>query len=423
MCRASGSVGRSADDCGNLGVRKPGDVVIRDRLALLGWERAECSPEAVIGRLRGAGRRAADDDVCNRYRPTALGTQRVNRLVVGDRDKPSLDIRAVGKVWIGTQGCEKGFRPGVISVLPREQGTTDTQHGRTMLCHDLFKRPSHPHQCCRRWHGAKREISWAPHRRRAALDTFDLSGRIALVTGSSRGIGRTLAAGLADAGATVVLNGKHAGPLHEAQHIFLERYGPDRVFARAFDVTEELQIVEAVNWIEDHVGPIRILINNAGIQHRVALLELDHADWEQMLRVNLSSAFLVGREAARRMIIRGRGKIINIASVQSELARPTIAAYTTAKGGLRNLTRAMAAEWAAAGLQINALAPGYIHTEMTQHLVDDQAFNAWVLGRTPAGRWGSSTDLVGPAIWLASDGSDYVNGQVIYVDGGMTVVL
>jgi gluconate 5-dehydrogenase len=195
------------------------------------------------------------------------------------------------------------------------------------------------------------------------------------------------------------------------------------VFARAFDVTEELQIVEAVNWIEDHVGPIRILINNAGIQHRVALLELDHADWEQMLRVNLSSAFLVGREAARRMIIRGRGKIINIASVQSELARPTIAAYTTAKGGLRNLTRAMAAEWAAAGLQINALAPGYIHTEMTQHLVDDQAFNAWVLGRTPAGRWGSSTDLVGPAIWLASDGSDYVNGQVIYVDGGMTVVL
>ena len=120
MCRASGSVDRSADDCGNLGVREPGDVVIRDRLALLGWERAERSPEVVIGGLRGEARRAALDDVCDRYRPTALGTQRVNRLVVGDRDKPSLDIRAVGKVWIGTQGCEKGFRPGVIGVLPRE---------------------------------------------------------------------------------------------------------------------------------------------------------------------------------------------------------------------------------------------------------------------------------------------------------------
>jgi gluconate 5-dehydrogenase len=155
----------------------------------------------------------------------------------------------------------------------------------------------------------------------------------------------------------------------------------------------------------------------------VPLLELDETNWDHVLRVNLTGAFLVGREVARHMITRGRGKIINIASVQSELARPTIAAYTTAKGGLRNLTRAMTAEWAAAGLQINALAPGYIHTEMTQRLVDDPAFNDWVLNRTPAGRWGSSADLVGPAVWLASDGSDYVNGQVIYVDGGMTVVL
>jgi gluconate 5-dehydrogenase len=255
------------------------------------------------------------------------------------------------------------------------------------------------------------------------MGNFDLSGRIALITGSSRGIGRTLAAGLADAGASVVLNGQHSAGLDEARVSFAEQYGVDRVFARAFDVTAELDVVEAVNWIEDEIGPIRILINNAGIQHRVALLELDLPHWEQVLRVNLTGAFLVGREVARRMIIRKHGKIINIASVQSELARPTIAAYTTAKGGLRNLTRAMAAEWASAGLQVNALAPGYIHTEMTQHLVDDQAFYAWVLNRTPAGRWGNSVDLVGPAVWLASDGSDYVNGQVIYVDGGMTVVL
>jgi gluconate 5-dehydrogenase len=251
------------------------------------------------------------------------------------------------------------------------------------------------------------------------VDGFDLTDRVALITGSSRGIGRTLAAGLADAGATVVLNGMH----QDAQASFREQYGTDRVFGRAFDVTDELQVAEAVTWIEDEVGPIRIVINNAGIQHRVLLLELDHADWEQVLRVNLTGAFLVGREVARRMINRGRGKIINIASVQSELARPTIAAYTTAKGGLRNLTRAMAAEWAGAGLQVNALAPGYIHTEMTQNLVDDEAFNAWVLSRTPARRWGRSADLVGPVVWLASDGSDYVNGQVIYVDGGMTVVL
>jgi gluconate 5-dehydrogenase len=255
------------------------------------------------------------------------------------------------------------------------------------------------------------------------VNGFDLTGRIALITGSSRGIGHALAAGLADAGATVVLNGMHAAALEDAEAAFGNRYGADRVFSRAFDITDETQVAEAVSWIEDEVGPVRILINNAGIQHRVPLLELDHADWEQVLRVNLSGAFLVGREVARRMITRGRGKIINIASVQSELARPTIAAYTTAKGGLRNLTRAMTAEWAAAGLQVNALAPGYIHTEMTQRLVDDEAFNAWVLARTPAARWGTSSDLVGPAIWLASDGSDYVNGQVIYVDGGMTVVL
>lgn len=164
-------------------------------------------------------------------------------------------------------------------------------------------------------------------------------------------------------------------------------------------------------------------MNNAGVQHRVPMLDLDVADWDRVLRTDLTSAFLLGREAARRMIPRGHGKIVNIASVQTDLARPTIAAYTTAKGGIRNLTRAMTAEWAGSGLEINAIAPGYIHTEMTQKLVDDADFNAWILGRTPARRWGTVDDLVGPAIWLASRASDYVNGQVIFIDGGMTVVV
>ena len=255
------------------------------------------------------------------------------------------------------------------------------------------------------------------------MSVGELTGRIALVTGSSRGIGRTLATGLADAGATLVLNGVQEAGLSRTAAALSERYGADRIHARAFDVTDQEAVTAAIRWVEDEVGPIRILVNNAGIQHRVPMLELELADWERVLRVNLTSAFLVGREVARGMIRRGQGKIINIGSVQSELARPTIAPYTAAKGGVRNLTRAMTAEWASAGIQANALAPGYIHTEMTQNLVDDEAFNSWVLGRTPAGRWGTGADLVGPAVFLASDASDYVNGQVLYVDGGMTVVV
>jgi gluconate 5-dehydrogenase len=153
------------------------------------------------------------------------------------------------------------------------------------------------------------------------------------------------------------------------------------------------------------------------------MLELDLKDWERVLSTDLTSAFLVGREAARHMIPRGQGKIINICSVQTDLARPTIAPYVAAKGGLRNLTRAMTAEWAASGLQINGIAPGYIHTEMTQNLVDDEAFNSWILGRTPANRWGTVADLAGPVVWLASQASNFVNGQTIFVDGGMTVVV
>ncbi|MCQ9165293.1 SDR family oxidoreductase [Arthrobacter sp. STN4] len=252
---------------------------------------------------------------------------------------------------------------------------------------------------------------------------FDLTGRVALVTGSSRGIGNSLARGLAGAGVTVVLNGLDAGRLAAAQAAMAADFAPGRIRSLAFDVTSDAAAADGIAWIEANVGPLDILVNNAGIQHRVPLLDLDVRDWDRVLATDLTGAFLVGREAARGMLARGRGKIINVCSVQTDLARPTIAAYTAAKGGLRNLTRAMTAEWASGGLQINGIAPGYIHTGMTQNLVDDDAFNSWILGRTPAKRWGTVQDLVGPAVWLASDGSNFVNGQTIFIDGGMTVVV
>ncbi|QCR45081.1 gluconate 5-dehydrogenase [Curtobacterium sp. SGAir0471] len=252
---------------------------------------------------------------------------------------------------------------------------------------------------------------------------FDLTGRVALVTGSSRGIGQSIADGLARAGAHIVLHGRDEERLAATHAAFVERHGTDRVGAVAFDITDEQSVVAGIARVEDEVGPIDVLVNNAGVQHRVPMLDLALEDWERVVRTDLTAAFLVGREVARRMVPRQRGKVINIASVQTDLARPTIAAYTAAKGGIRNLTRAMTAEWAGANIQVNALAPGYIHTEMTQALVDDQAFNEWILGRTPAHRWGTTDDLVGPAVWLASAASDFVNGQVVFVDGGMTVVV
>lgn len=252
---------------------------------------------------------------------------------------------------------------------------------------------------------------------------FDLTGSIALVTGSSRGIGRSIAHGLATAGATIVLHGQNPERLADTTAQFVEEFGQDRVHSIAFDITNEHAVAAGVAAVQSDAGPIGVLVNNAGIQHRVPLVDLAVEDWDRVLRTNLTSAFLVGREVARGMIRRGGGKIINIASVQTDLARPTISAYTASKGGIRNLTRAMTAEWAEHNIQINALAPGYIHTEMTQKLVDDSTFNEWILGRTPAHRWGTTADLVGPAVWLASEGSNFVNGQVIFIDGGMTVVV
>jgi gluconate 5-dehydrogenase len=252
---------------------------------------------------------------------------------------------------------------------------------------------------------------------------FDLSGRLALISGSSRGIGLSIARGLLDAGANVVLNGVDPVRLEATAADLVKEFGQNRVAARAFSIVDEGAVLRAVDSIEEAVGPIDILVNNAGIQHREPLVDVSLENWNRVLEIDLTGAFLLGRTVAARMLPRGRGKIVNVCSVQTDLARPTIGPYTAAKGGLRNLTRAMTAEWAADGLQINGIAPGYIHTEMTQKLVDDEEFTSWILDRTPARRWGTVQDLVGPTVFLSSAASDYVNGQVIFIDGGMTVTV
>lgn len=250
---------------------------------------------------------------------------------------------------------------------------------------------------------------------------FDLSGKRALVTGSGQGIGFALAEGLARQGASVVLNGRNEAKLEAAKTAL--RAGKFDAAAVPFDVTRKKDIEDAVNRIERDVGAIDILVNNAGMQFRAPLEDFPQEAWEQLLKTNISSVFYVGQAVARHMIERGRGKIINIASVQSELARPGIAPYTATKGAVRNLTRGMCTDWAQYGIQINAIAPGYFKTPLNQALVDDPDFSEWLRNRTPAGRWGDVEELVGAAVFLASDASSFVNGQVLFVDGGITASL
>ena len=250
---------------------------------------------------------------------------------------------------------------------------------------------------------------------------FDLSGRTALVTGSSRGLGRAIAEGFAAAGAAIVLNGSDPGRLASA--VAEMRASGRTVHEALFDVTDERAIAATFERLDQEGVAIDILVNNAGIQLRRPMVELATEDWRRVIETNLTSAFVIGREAARRMIPRGRGKVINIGSLTSELARATVAPYTVAKGGIKMLTRAMTAEWAEHGIQANAIGPGYMLTDMNQALVDNPTFDAWVKGRTPSRRWGKPGELIGTAIFLASEASDYVNGQIIYVDGGMLAVL
>ncbi|MFT4189945.1 MAG: SDR family oxidoreductase [Comamonas sp.] len=251
---------------------------------------------------------------------------------------------------------------------------------------------------------------------------FDLSGRTALITGSARGIGLAIARGLAEAGARVILNGRQAAAL-EATVAQLSAQGHD-VQGAPFDVADEQAVVQAFRRFDAQGIPIDILVNNAGIQHRAPMLELQLQDWQRVIDTNLTAAFLVGREAARRMIARGQGgKIINIGSLTSQAARATVAPYTVAKAGIKLLSRAMAAEWAQHNIQANSIGPGYILTDMNEALVANPQFDAWVKSSNPTQRWGKPEELAGTAVFLASPASDYVNGQIIYVDGGWLSVL
>ena len=253
------------------------------------------------------------------------------------------------------------------------------------------------------------------------LKMFDLTGQRALITGSSQGIGLALAHGLAGAGAEIVLNGRDTDKLAAAADALATSGAV--VHQLAFDATDHDRVRTAVDGFEAAHGPIDILINNAGMQHRSELQDFPADAFERLLQTNIASVFHVGQAVARHMIARGKGRIINIASVQTALARPGIAPYTATKGAVGNLTKGMATDWAKYGLNCNAIAPGYFDTPLNAALVADPEFSAWLEKRTPAGRWGNVDELVGAAVFLSSDASSFVNGHTLYVDGGITASL
>jgi gluconate 5-dehydrogenase len=251
--------------------------------------------------------------------------------------------------------------------------------------------------------------------------TFRLDGRLALVTGSSTGIGLALARGLAQAGAAVVLNGRNADRLAQAAAL-LSAEGLT-VHARAFDVTQRTEIDTNIAAIESELGAIDVLVNNAGMTRRAAFDELAEADWDAVMRTNVDSIFHVGQAVARHMVARKRGRIINICSVMSELGRPGTVVYTASKGAVKMLTKGMAIDLGPHGINVNGIGPGYFKTELTAKLVADETFSAWLINRTPSRRWGDVEDLAGAAVFLASDASRFVNGHILYVDGGVTASL
>lgn len=253
------------------------------------------------------------------------------------------------------------------------------------------------------------------------VDKFRLDGRIALVTGSSQGIGHALARGLGQAGAVVVVNGRNGEKVGSAV-AGLKAEGI-QAHAAAFDVTDFKATAQGIAEVEAKVGPIAILVNNAGVQRRGTLDTFDEAMWREIMSTNLDSIFYVSKPVAQRMIARKTGSIINICSVMSELGRSTVAPYTATKGGVKMLTKGMAIDWGKHGIRVNGIGPGYFKTELNAALIADQTFSGWIQGRTPLGRWGDLEELVGAAVFLASDASSFVTGHVLYVDGGMTASL
>ena len=250
---------------------------------------------------------------------------------------------------------------------------------------------------------------------------FDLGGQIALVTGAYRGLGFAIARGLARAGATVVLNGRKPKELAASVKVLTDA-GLAAGHA-VFDVTDADAVRTGIDQIASTHGPVSILVNNAGIQRRAPFVEFSKADWDAVIATNLTAPFLVSQAVLPPMIEQKRGKIIHVASLMSELARPTVVPYTAAKGGVRQLTRGMAIELAPHNVQVNAIAPGYFATELNRALLDNSEFNAWVCKRTPAGRWGQPEEIAGLAVFLASQAADYMTGQTLFLDGGMSVAL
>ncbi|MCX2778332.1 gluconate 5-dehydrogenase [Microbulbifer thermotolerans] len=252
---------------------------------------------------------------------------------------------------------------------------------------------------------------------------FDLTGKLALLTGATHGLGMAMAEGLGNAGAKLVITGHSSQEKLDKAVASLREKGYD-AHGYLFNVTDEAQVADAVGQIEGECAPIDILVNNAGIIKRTPLLEMSLEDWRQVIETDLTGVFTMTRPVAKRMIERGAGKIINICSMMSELGRDNVAAYAAAKGGLKMLTRNMATEWARYNVQVNGIGPGYFATSQTAPIrVDGHPFNEFIINRTPAGRWGNPEDLQGTAVFLASRASDFVTGQIVYVDGGILATI
>ncbi|WP_166963802.1 gluconate 5-dehydrogenase [Yeosuana marina] len=255
-----------------------------------------------------------------------------------------------------------------------------------------------------------------------SINLFDLTGKVALVTGAVHGLGMSMAKGLGNAGATIVVNNNSTDSLESA----VEEYKASglKAYGYVFDVTDEKAVAESIAKIESEVGPIDILINNAGIIKRTSIVDMEVADFELVVKIDLVGPFIVSKHVAKSMIKRGGGKIINICSMMSELGRDSVSAYAAAKGGLKMLTKSMATEWAKYNIQTNGIGPGYFATSQTAPIrVDGHPFNDFIISRTPAGRWGNPDDLQGTAIFLSSKASDFVNGHVVYVDGGILATI